>query len=118
MPIKLMQFNIENGGMSVNFDNVIKIIKKANPDIIAIEEPWGNIPLIAKKLGWKYYNLQSHVISQYPIIDSHSKGLFVYIEVEPSKVIAVCNVHLPSDPYGPEALSRGEPHEEVKKLEK
>ena len=117
--IKFMQFNIENGGMLVDFSKVIDAIKLANPDIVAIEEANGNMKLIAEKAGFPYYDVRTQIMSQYPIIDPNdAEGVYVFIEIDHNKVIAVSNVHLPSDPYGPDELHKGESHRKVTKLEK
>ena len=116
--IKLMEFNIEDGGDQVSLDKVIDIIKLAKPDIIAIEEVWGKLPELANKLGFPHYNARSQLISKYPIIDScQGNGVYMFIEVKPNQVIAVSNVHLPSDPYGPDILHTGATFEHLSKLE-
>ncbi len=117
--IKFMQFNIENGGTLIDFSKVIKIIKSTDADIVAIEEANGNMHQIAKESGYPYYDHRTQIMSHYPIINpSDAHGIYVLIEIEPNKVIAVSNVHLPSDPYGPEELHKGESHRKVTKLEK
>src|SRR3989304_9243923 len=116
--IRLMEFNIEYGGTLVNFETVIEAIKVANPDIVAIEEAYGNLPEIAKRIKFPYYNTRMQIISKFPIIDpSDGNGVYMFIEVLPGKIIALSNVHLPSDPYGPDVLHRGATFEKVTRLE-
>ncbi|ARF09754.1 endonuclease/exonuclease/phosphatase family protein [Indivirus ILV1] len=117
--IKFMQFNIENGGTLIDFSKVIKIIKSTDADVVAIEEANGNMHKIAKESGYPYYDNRTQIMSHYPIINpGDAYGIYVLIEMEPNKVIAVSNVHLPSDPYGPEELHKGESYRKVTKLEK
>ena len=48
---KLMTFNIEYGGTNVCFEKIVEAIQIADPDVVAIEEAFGNIPRLAKELG-------------------------------------------------------------------
>ncbi len=114
----LMNFNIEYGGDEVDFDKVIEAIKLADPDVVALEEAEGNTQKVADALGWPHANVRNQVISTLPIIDPPgADGRYVFIEIEPGAVVAVSNVHLPSDPYGPYDVRDGKPVEEVIKLE-
>ncbi|MFT5133167.1 MAG: hypothetical protein ACI9SC_001636, partial [Gammaproteobacteria bacterium] len=111
--LRLMSFNIEWGGARVSFEKVIEAIQLSNADIVGIQEAEGNLQGLADKLGWQY-NLRNYVISKYPIIEpSGAKGKYVYVEVRPGKVVAIANVHLPSDPYGPDAVREGASPAEV-----
>ncbi|MBX9586220.1 MAG: hypothetical protein K2X50_03070 [Gammaproteobacteria bacterium] len=116
--VKFMEFNIEEGGKLVSFEKTIEAIKAVNPDIIAIEEANGNIPELAQMLGMKYYNNRFQVISRFPLIDpSCGKGFFIFAELVPNKVIAISNVHLPSDPYGPSEFFHDASASDILKLE-
>lgn len=117
--LRVMNFNVEYGGTVVDFDKVIQAIQVANPDIVGLEEPAGNTREIAWRLGWPYYNLRTDVISRHRILDPpEADGRFVYVEVRPGEVVAVGNVHLPSDPYGPYLVQRRAPLAEVLALER
>lgn len=106
--VRILSFNILYGGDEIDFDKVIEVIVKANPDIIGLQEAEGNIPKIAKALGWKYYDSRLHLISKYPIISQkHSAWYYALIEIRPGHVIAFSNIHLPSDPYGPDLIQSG-----------
>lgn len=106
--IAVMTFNIENGGTQVDFSKVIEAIKKSKADIVGIQEAWGNTQRIASALGWKYYDPRQHVISRFPLLDaSSSEGKYVFVEVKPGKVVAIANVHLPDDHYGPDLVRSG-----------
>jgi hypothetical protein len=39
--IKVMTFNVEYGGEEVDFDSVIRAIRKSDADVVGIEEAWG-----------------------------------------------------------------------------
>ena len=106
--ISVMTFNIENGGTQVDFNKVIAAIKKSKADIVGIQEAWGNTQRIANALGWEYYDPRQHVISKFPLLNaSNSEGQYVLVEVTPGKVVAIANVHLPDEPYGPDLVRNG-----------
>lgn len=116
--VNVMSFNIEWGGEHVSFENVIEGIRRSGADIVAIQEAEANLGRIANALGW-FYDRRSYVISRFPIIDPPgANGLYVYVEIEPGKIVAVANVHLPSDPYGPDAVRDGAGPDEVLALER
>lgn len=115
--LRVMSFNIEWGGALISFDNVVKAIQLADADVVGIQEAEGNLQRLANELGW-HYDLQNYVISKHPLIDPPgADGRYVYVEVEPGKIIAIANVHLPSDPYGPDAVRDGATLEDVLQLE-
>jgi endonuclease/exonuclease/phosphatase family metal-dependent hydrolase len=104
--ITVMTFNIENGGTQVSFDKVVAAIRAAGADVVGIQEAWGNTEKIAKSLNWKYYSKAQHIISRLPLIEpvaAHHQYLF--IEVKPGYVVAMANMHLPDEPYGPVLIS-------------
>jgi endonuclease/exonuclease/phosphatase family metal-dependent hydrolase len=116
--IKLMDFNIEYGGDEIDFDKIIEAIKLADPDVVALEEAEGNTQKVADALGWSFASTRTQVVSKLPIIDPPgANGRYVLIEIEPGAVVALSNVHLPSDPYGPYDVRDGKPLEDVIKLE-
>jgi hypothetical protein len=101
--IRVLSFNILYGGDEIDFSKVVEAIQKANPDVVGVQEAEGNIPKLAKALGWKYFDTRLHLLSKYPVISSDAWGwYYALIEIQPGKVIAFSNVHLPSDPYGPD----------------
>lgn len=116
--LKLMDFNIEYGGDEVDFDKIIEAIKLADPDVVALEEAEGNTRKVADALGWPYASVRSQVVSKLPIIEPpDAEGRYVFIEIVSGAMIAVSNVHLPSDPYGPYDVRDGKPVADVIKLE-
>ncbi len=113
-----MSFNIEWGGAKISFENVVEAIRRSGADIVGIQEAEGNLQRLAGELGWNF-DLHNYVISRYPLIaPAGSDGRYVYAEVEPGRIVAIANVHLPSDPYGPDAVRDGATPAEVVALEK
>jgi imidazolonepropionase-like amidohydrolase/endonuclease/exonuclease/phosphatase family metal-dependent hydrolase len=117
--LRVMTFNVEYGGRGVDFAKVIEAIEVARPDIVALEEPEANTREIAAALGWPYADPRADVISRFPILDPPGgDGRFVWVEVRPGGVVAIANVHLPSDPYGPYWIAEGRSVGEVLALER
>jgi endonuclease/exonuclease/phosphatase family metal-dependent hydrolase len=116
--LRIMSFNIEWGGTNISFDNVVEAIRVGRADIVGIQEADGNLQRLAVALGW-YYDLSNHVISRYPLIDPlGAEGRYVYVEVEPGRIVVIANVHLPSYPYGPEAIRDGATTDDVLAIER
>jgi endonuclease/exonuclease/phosphatase family metal-dependent hydrolase len=112
--VKILSFNILYGGDEIDFSKVFEAIQKSKAKIVAIQEAEGNIPRLAKALGWKYYDKRMHLLSQFPIISATLTGwYYVLVELSPGKVIAFSNVHLPSDPYGPDLIMAGTSRDSV-----
>ena len=116
--LRVMTFNIEWGGTNISFENVVRAIRLSNADIVGIQEAEGNLPRLAAELGW-HYNSQNYAMSKFPILDPpNASRLFVYVEVRPGQVVALANVHLPSDPSGTEFIRDGGLPDDVIELEK
>jgi hypothetical protein len=108
MTLRVMEFNIEYGGTGVDFDSVPKAIQAAKADVVGVEEEYGNVPRIAKALGWKYYDVSTGILSRYPLIHPpDSPGTVSMVEIAPGRVVAMGNLHLPSILYGPGKVARG-----------
>lgn len=124
--LKVMTFNIWLGGDQVNFQKVIEAIKAADADIVCLQEAGGNTARIAAALGWSYAVPSRHVIARVPLFapPAATQGAdgndlnTVYAEVEPGRFVAIVNIHLPSDPYGPYELRAGKPAAEVLETER
>jgi endonuclease/exonuclease/phosphatase family metal-dependent hydrolase len=133
--LKVMSFNIWYGGEQVDFQQVIEAIKAADADIVGLQEPDGNTARIAAAAGYSYVDLRRHIISRVPLFDSglgartetgqavysmaglDSNAAHVWALVAPGQVVAVANLHLTSDPYGPNAVRDGETLEAVLAVE-
>jgi exonuclease III len=113
-----MTFNIEWGGAHVSFESVLEAIRQADPDIVAVQEAQGNLERLAAELGWQH-DLRNHVIARHRLIDPpDADGRYVLVEINPGRVVAVANVHLPSDPYGEDWIRDGHDVDEVTALER
>jgi endonuclease/exonuclease/phosphatase family metal-dependent hydrolase len=116
--LRVMSFNIEWGGAKISFANVVEAIRLSGADIVGIQEAEGNLQRLAADLGWNH-DLRNYTISRFPVIEPPgADGRYDYVEVEPGKIVAIGNVHLPSDPYGPDAVRDGAALEEVLELER
>jgi hypothetical protein len=133
--VKVMSFNIFYGGDEANVDHnrphwcyrptgcpqtlelVAHAIRASGADIVGLQEGTANGPVLAQKLGW-YVSNRLQVISRYPLIDPPgADGLYVYAQVG-GGVVAMANVHLPSDPYGPYLVRDGGTLDQVLELER
>jgi endonuclease/exonuclease/phosphatase family metal-dependent hydrolase len=133
--ITVMSFNIWYGGEQVSFPTVIEAIRRANPDIIGLQEPDGNLTRVAAAAGYAYVDQRRNIISRFPLFDSgvgvrtedgpapygiaalDRAHLHAWVMVPNGRVIAVANTHLTSDPYGPETLRDGGSLEEALAIE-
>ncbi len=105
--LRLMTFNIEYGGTVVSFDQVVAAVQAAEADVVVVNEPEGNVVRLARALGWEHWSRRLAVVSQLPLLDPPGGADFVYVETAPGQVAAVTNVHLPSNPYGPNRVRDG-----------
>ena len=114
LELRVMTFNIWVGGELVDFGKIVEAIQLAQADVVGLQEPTGNTLRLADALGWEHANERLHIISKYPLIDPpNGNGHFIYVQVRPGEVVALMNVHLPSDPYGPYWVRDGETLETV-----
>jgi endonuclease/exonuclease/phosphatase family metal-dependent hydrolase len=103
-----MTFNVWYGGVQVESDRIVDAIEAADPDVVGLQEPEGNLRRIAEAAGLSYVDETLHLASRHPIFAAERGGIrFGYVTVAPGRVVAVTNVHLPSSPYGPELVRDG-----------
>jgi len=131
--LKVMTFNIFYGGDELNLetrqfcrdpagcpetlDQVVAAIRASGADVVGLEEATMNTCLIAGKLGWNC-SARTQIISRFPIVDPPgANGLYVFVEPQPGRIVAVSDVHLPADPYGPYEIRDGATLDEVLELE-
>jgi endonuclease/exonuclease/phosphatase family metal-dependent hydrolase len=115
--LRVMSFNIEWGGTQVSFEQVVEAIRQSRADVVGIQEAQGNLQRLAGELDW-HFDLRNYVISKFPLIEPPgANGRYVFVEVEPGRIVAIANVHLPSDPYGPDAVRDGATPSEVLEIE-
>jgi Endonuclease/Exonuclease/phosphatase family len=131
--IRVMALNIFYGGDEIDLQTgnfchkpagcpetlaqVENVIGHSGADIVGIEEGEHNAGVIAQALGW-HASERTQVISRFPIVDPPgADGMYVWAEVLPGRFVAIGNVHLPSDPYGPYAIRDGATLDQVLDLE-
>lgn len=112
--LRFMSFNILYGGDEVDFSKTIEAIKLADADIVGLQEAEGNTEKLAKALNYPYFDSKLHLLSNYPLIRTCENGWFyTYVETSHGNGFVFSNVHLPSDPYGPELVRDGMPIDSV-----
>jgi endonuclease/exonuclease/phosphatase family metal-dependent hydrolase len=117
--VTVMTFNVWLGGEVVDFGKVREVIRRSGADIVGLQEAEGNTRRIARLIGWPYWSDRLHVVSRYPLIDPpEARGRYVLAQVRPGEVFALGNVHLTSDPYGPDAVQDGRTLRQVLRLER
>jgi Endonuclease/Exonuclease/phosphatase family len=115
--LQTRQFCRDPAGCPETLDQVVAAIRASDADVVGLNEATMNTELIADRLGW-YSSPRTQIISRYPIIDPPgANGLYVFVEPLPGRVVAVSDVHLPADPYGPYELRDGATLAEVLQLE-
>jgi endonuclease/exonuclease/phosphatase family metal-dependent hydrolase len=131
--LRVMSFNIFYGGDELNLqtrqfcrdaagcpetlDQVANAIRASGADVVGLEEATMNTCPLAEKLGWNC-SARTQIISRYPIVDPPgANGLYVFVEPTPGRVVAVSDVHLPADPYGPYEIRDGATLDQVLQLE-
>jgi len=117
--LKVSTFNIEYGGTHVSFDKVVQAIRRGGADVVGIEEGQTHIPRLARELGWPHFSTRLQVVSRYPLIDPPgADGRYLLVEVAPGEVVAIENVHLPSNPYGPFWAKQGRSRADIVAMER
>lgn len=97
---------------------VASTIRAADPDVVGLQEGTANECVLADMLGW-FCEPRLQLISRFPLIDPPgANGVYALVEVTPGRFVAISNVHLPSDPYGPYWVRDGEPRSAVLALER
>lgn len=116
--VRVMAFNIEDGGTGVALDKVVEAIRRADPDIVALEEAMGNAGRIAEALGWGFASARTHVLSRHRIVRPVAEHTpYDFVEVRPGGFVAVASVHLPAEPYGPQLARDGGTEADIVALE-
>ena len=119
MTVRVMQFNIEYGGDTVDFDSVPLAIEEADADVVALQEAYGNTCRVAEAVGWPYCDPRTQTLSRYPLITPDDpSGHEVLVAPEEGEVFGVVNLHLPSSPFGPNLAAKGASADELIAAEK
>ncbi|MGH2597247.1 MAG: endonuclease/exonuclease/phosphatase family protein [Actinomycetota bacterium] len=115
------QFNSDIGDEYPNVDvtKVAAAILKSGAQVAGIEEGGASIPELAKDLAWPYYDVRMQIVSSLPLLDPPGgKGIYTFVEVSPGLVVALENVHMPSDHYGPTRVRNGATPQQVLRSER
>ena len=117
--LEVMVFNIEYGGDLIDFRKVVEAIRAGGAPVVAIEEAWAQMPRLANALGWPYYDKRTQLVSRLPLVERRGEhAAYTLVETSPGCAVAIVNVHLPSDPYGPDRMRAGAGWAEVEALER
>jgi len=117
--LEVMVFNIEYGGDLIDFRKVLEAIRAGGAPVVAIEEAWAQMPKLANALAWPYYDSRTQIVSRLPLVERRGENsAYTLVEVSPGCAVALVNVHLPSDPYGPDLIRSGAAWPEVEALER
>ncbi len=110
LSLSLLVFNVEYGGSPATN----QVIADLDADVVGVLESYNELPQIAAKTGYRYYNVGLQIMSKYPILEpSRANGLYSYIEVRPGEAVAMINTHLDYVQDGPNRLARGVPVADV-----
>lgn len=112
------QWCVDPAGCPETIGHVVSTIRAADPDIVGLQEGTANECILADRLDW-FCEPRLQLISRFPLLDPPgADGVYVLAEVTPGRFVAISNVHLPSDPYGPYWVRDGEPRPTVLELER
>jgi len=126
--LKVMSFNIQYGASFSTIDAVVKAIRRADADVVGLQEPFGKTRKIARKLGW-FASPRLHVVSRFPIVHPDGsrvagdpggripEGAWGYLVLGDGAVAAIGQTHTPWWPNGLSAMRKGEDEAEVMALE-
>jgi endonuclease/exonuclease/phosphatase family metal-dependent hydrolase len=105
--LKVMTFNIREGGVHGQFSKVVEAITAAGADVVGLQEPFGRTRKLARALGW-YAAPRLHTISRFPILQpAGSYGFWGWLLVAPGEVVTIANIHNPSYPYTVDMMRLG-----------
>lgn len=116
--LRVATFNIWLGGDQVDFKRTADVVRASGADVVWVQEAEGNIPRLAAELGWQWFDQRQQVVSRFPLLDPPgADGAYLLVAPLPGQVFAISNVHLPANPYGPEAARDGATVDEVVAIE-
>ena len=110
MQLDVLVFNVEYGGGPATDE----AIRRVDADVVGVLESYDRLPEMAAATGYPYYNTSLQILSKYPILEpSGGDGQYAFIEVQPGYAVVLCNIHLDYVWYGPTALRKGAPVDDV-----
>ncbi|NEZ44571.1 endonuclease/exonuclease/phosphatase family protein [Paenibacillus alvei] len=98
--MNVMTFNIWRG--STSLEKVAEAIRTVKADIVGIQEADGQLPALVQRLNYSYDEGHS-ILSRYPLHSAEHEELEVALE----RVVALSNIHLSHEPYGPYDIRDG-----------
>jgi endonuclease/exonuclease/phosphatase family metal-dependent hydrolase len=100
--LRVMTFNIWYGATQTHgLEEVVQAVRRADADVVGMQEPYARLRRVASELGF-HASPRMHVISRFPILEPvGSNGHWAYLLLEPGRVAAIANTHLPCCPYTP-----------------
>jgi hypothetical protein len=100
--------------------DVVAAIQTSGADVVGVQEPYGRMRELAAALGPGWYAApRLYLLSRFPIVEPPgADGVWGYIEPVPGEVFAMFDAHLPSYPYGPLRIIKGDPRSTVVKIER
>ena len=73
--------------------------RASTPTSSGSRRPGGTSRISPQVMGWPYYDTSTQLVSTLPLLaPPDGDGTYTYVEVEPGRVVAIGNVHLPSAP--------------------
>ncbi|MUG88779.1 hypothetical protein GNP92_20745 [Paenibacillus timonensis] len=102
---------IKKNGIDSVINFLENLIQTADADVIGIQESNNTIVTqVAASLGY-YVSMKASpnvsLLSKYPILDVDKEQDYYLIEVDSGRAVAISNVHLSSNPYGPYSIADG-----------
>ena len=119
--LRVMTFNIWYGGEQVSFAQTAEVIRAADPDLVAVQEPDGNLRKLAEAVGLSFVDEKRNLLSRYPFFDPDTheeRHLYTRVLVRPGQIVAFASVHTTNSPFGPDMLREGKTPQEVLEVEK
>jgi endonuclease/exonuclease/phosphatase family metal-dependent hydrolase len=104
-------------GCTRTLHKLARLIRASGADVVGLQEGERNTGALARLLGW-HADPRAQVISRFPLLrPAGGQGLYTFVEPVPGRIVAVANTHLPSTPYGPYKVQRGNSRAKVMALE-
>src|SRR5947208_10278675 len=82
--IRVAQFNcdISDEYPIIPASLVARAIRASGADVVGIEEGGGEIPRVARALGWPYYDVRTQLVSRLPLVDPPAgNGVYTFVRV-------------------------------------
>ncbi len=100
--LRVLTLNIEYGGTVVDLNKIVAAVRRADADIVGLNEAYAHTRRIAREAGYDFVDRSMDVISRYPLLKPPAaQGDYLYVQLAPGQVVAIANIHLSSAAYGP-----------------